>query len=104
MPEHIFDSIERPGLFIDQMHMNGPGSAEFSRIWRNKSVTRRCSFNTTQFFVFLAIVLALFYAAPRALRRVILLVASYFFYLSLNYNSSCCCWAYGGGLRSRHRH
>lgn len=32
MPEHIFDSIERPGLFIDQMHMNGPGSAEFSRI------------------------------------------------------------------------
>jgi hypothetical protein len=32
MPEHLFDSIERPGLFIDQMHMNGPGCAEFSRI------------------------------------------------------------------------
>ena len=32
MPEHIFDSIERPGLFLDQMHMNGPGCAEFSRI------------------------------------------------------------------------
>jgi len=32
MPEHIFDSIERPSLFIDQMHMNGPGCAEFSRI------------------------------------------------------------------------
>ena len=32
MPEHLFDSIERPQLFIDQMHMNGPGSAEFSRI------------------------------------------------------------------------
>ncbi len=32
MPEHLFDSIERPGLFIDQMHMNGPGSAQFSRL------------------------------------------------------------------------
>lgn len=32
LPEHLFDSIERPGLFIDQMHMNGPGCAEFSRI------------------------------------------------------------------------
>jgi hypothetical protein len=32
MPEHLFDSIEQPGLFIDQMHMNGPGCAEFSRI------------------------------------------------------------------------
>jgi hypothetical protein len=32
MPEHLFDSLERPGLFIDQMHLNGPGSAEFSRI------------------------------------------------------------------------
>jgi hypothetical protein len=32
MPEHIFDSIEQPRLFIDQMHMNGPGCAEFSRI------------------------------------------------------------------------
>ncbi len=32
LPEHLFDSIERPGLFVDQMHMNGPGCAEFSRI------------------------------------------------------------------------
>ena len=32
MPEHLFDSIERPGLFIDQMHLNGPGGAEFSRL------------------------------------------------------------------------
>ncbi len=42
-------------------------------------------FNTTEFFVFLAIVLAVFYAAPRAFRRVILLIASYVFYLSWNY-------------------
>src|SRR5580700_6457147 len=42
-------------------------------------------FNTTEFFVFLAIVLAVFYASPRAFRRVILLVASYVFYLSWNY-------------------
>jgi alginate O-acetyltransferase complex protein AlgI len=42
-------------------------------------------FNTTQFFVFFAAVLALFYAAPRAWRKVILLGASYFFYLSWNY-------------------
>jgi len=33
-------------------------------------------FNTTEFFVFLAIVLAVFYTAPRAFRRVILLIAS----------------------------
>ena len=42
-------------------------------------------FNTTEFFVFLAIVLAVFYASPRAFRRVILLIASYVFYLSWNY-------------------
>jgi alginate O-acetyltransferase complex protein AlgI len=42
-------------------------------------------FNTTQFFVFLAIVLAVFYLSPRFLRRVILLIASYVFYLSWNY-------------------
>src|SRR5512140_2810204 len=41
-------------------------------------------FNTPQFFVFLAIVLALFYAAPRAARRYILLAASYYFYASWN--------------------
>ena len=32
MPEHLFDSIERPGLFKDQLHMNGPGCDQFSRI------------------------------------------------------------------------
>ncbi len=42
-------------------------------------------FNTTQFFAFFAIVLVVFYTAPRFLRRVILLVASYVFYLSWNY-------------------
>jgi hypothetical protein len=31
LAQHLFDSIERPGLFIDQMHMNGPGCALFSR-------------------------------------------------------------------------
>lgn len=41
-------------------------------------------FNTTQFFVFLAVVLALFYTCPRPWRRVILLAASYFFYMSWN--------------------
>ena len=42
-------------------------------------------FNTTNFFVFLAVVLALFYASPRRLRKYILLAASYFFYGSWNY-------------------
>ena len=42
-------------------------------------------FNTTHFFVFLAVVLALFYASPRAFRKYILLAASYFFYGSWNY-------------------
>ncbi len=32
LPERLFESIERPELFIDQMHMNGPGCAEFSRM------------------------------------------------------------------------
>jgi alginate O-acetyltransferase complex protein AlgI len=41
-------------------------------------------FNTTSFFLFLAAVLALFYTSPRALRRYILLAASYFFYASWN--------------------
>jgi alginate O-acetyltransferase complex protein AlgI len=39
-------------------------------------------FNTPQFFAFLAIVLILFYSAPRVLRKYILLAASYFFYMS----------------------
>lgn len=39
MPEHLFDSIEQPGLFIDQMHMNGPGEAQFSRML-GKEVSR----------------------------------------------------------------
>src|SRR6266487_4181378 len=36
-------------------------------------------FNTVQFFLFLAAVLALFYGSPRPLRKYILLAASYFF-------------------------
>jgi alginate O-acetyltransferase complex protein AlgI len=39
-------------------------------------------FNTPRFFAFLAIVLILFYTAPRAWRKYILLAASYFFYMS----------------------
>ena len=42
-------------------------------------------FNTTSFFLFLAVVLALFYTSPKALRKYILLAASYFFYGSWNY-------------------
>ena len=41
-------------------------------------------FNTTQFFLFLAVVLALFYSAPRGWRKYILLAASYYFYASWN--------------------
>src|SRR5580693_8446975 len=41
-------------------------------------------FNTWHFFLFLAVVLVLFYASPRFLRRYILLGASYFFYGSWN--------------------
>jgi alginate O-acetyltransferase complex protein AlgI len=42
-------------------------------------------FNTTGFFLFLAAVLALFYIAPRSVRKYILLAASYFFYATWNY-------------------
>src|SRR5437764_11871999 len=41
-------------------------------------------FNTTRFFVFLAAVLLLFYASPRAFRKYILLAASYYFYATWN--------------------
>jgi alginate O-acetyltransferase complex protein AlgI len=41
-------------------------------------------FNTTRFFVFLGVVLALFYALPQRFRRYLLLAASYFFYASWN--------------------
>ena len=41
-------------------------------------------FNTVNFWVFFAIVLAVHYAAPRALRKYILLAASYFFYMQWN--------------------
>jgi alginate O-acetyltransferase complex protein AlgI len=41
-------------------------------------------FNTTQFFIFLIVVLILLYATPRAWRKFILLAASYYFYASWN--------------------
>src|SRR5579864_2838949 len=41
-------------------------------------------FNTLQFFLFLIVVLALHYLAPRAWRKWILLGASYYFYMSWN--------------------
>ena len=41
-------------------------------------------FNTTEFFLFLIVVLVLFYSAPRAWRKYILLAASYYFYASWN--------------------
>src|ERR1700678_3193100 len=41
-------------------------------------------FNTTRFFVFLTVVLALFYALPQRYRKYLLLAASYFFYASWN--------------------
>ncbi len=41
-------------------------------------------FNTVSFFLFLGAVLILFYAAPRAARKYILLAASYYFYASWN--------------------
>ena len=41
-------------------------------------------FNTTQFFVFLIVVLIAFYASPLRWRKFVLLAASYFFYASWN--------------------
>ena len=42
-------------------------------------------FNTPQFFVFLVVMLGLFYASPKPVRKWILLIASYFFYMSWNW-------------------
>jgi D-alanyl-lipoteichoic acid acyltransferase DltB (MBOAT superfamily) len=42
-------------------------------------------FNSTSFFLFLIVVLALFYSSPRPARKYILLAASYFFYGCWNY-------------------
>ena len=39
-------------------------------------------FQTPQFFLFLGVVLILFYSAPQAWRKFILLGASYYFYMS----------------------
>jgi alginate O-acetyltransferase complex protein AlgI len=41
-------------------------------------------FNTAQFFAFFAVVLVLHYALPRAVRKYLLLIASYVFYASWN--------------------
>jgi alginate O-acetyltransferase complex protein AlgI len=41
-------------------------------------------FHTPQFFLFFVVVVALFYASPRPLRKYILLAASYFFYMCWN--------------------
>ncbi len=88
--EHAFDSLEHPELFGDGMHLNRAGVAKFSPMlasWWRKRWGRRDSamlFNTTRFFVFLAVVLALFYALPRRFRKYLLLAASYFFYASWN--------------------
>jgi alginate O-acetyltransferase complex protein AlgI len=41
-------------------------------------------FNTFEFFLFFAVVLTAFYAAPRSWRKLILLTSSYFFYMSWN--------------------
>ncbi len=91
--EHSFDPLERPELFLDPYHMNGPGCSEFSQM-----VARECPadpgaasrgalemlFNTLSFFVFFGVVLALFYFSPRPWRKWILLAASYYFYMSWN--------------------
>ena len=62
--------------------------AAFPCAWRRRSAgcsgDARMLFNTTQFFLFLVVVLVLFYSAPRAWRKYILLAASYFFYASWN--------------------
>ena len=42
-------------------------------------------FNTSNFFIFLAAVLLLFYVTPRGFRKYVLLIASYYFYGSWNY-------------------
>jgi len=41
-------------------------------------------FNSLQFFIFFAITLGVYYLAPRALRKYILLIASYVFYMAWN--------------------
>ena len=42
-------------------------------------------FTTVNFWIFFAITLAAHYAAPRPLRKYILLIASYWFYMAWNY-------------------
>ena len=32
LDEHLFDELEHPELFVDSLHMNGPGSARFSEL------------------------------------------------------------------------
>ena len=89
LDDHLFNQIEHPHYFWDGWHLNREGMDLFSEILA-KAVrqalgpprTDAMLFNTPQFFVFLAVVLVLFYTAPRSWRKYILLAASYFFYMS----------------------
>src|SRR5262245_10183179 len=65
--------------------MASSSSRAFWRRRRGASWVRRgwrMLFNSVQFFVFLAAVLILFYAAPTRWKKLVLLAASYFFYVS----------------------
>ncbi|MEZ5366125.1 MAG: hypothetical protein R2748_28265 [Bryobacterales bacterium] len=78
--------MEKPEFFSDPLHMNMDGSREFSVALANELVKLlgrgsrgrgEMLFNTFPFFVFLVTVLTLFYLVPRALRKYVLLAASY---------------------------
>ncbi len=114
IPAQQYIALERPSMFADEDHLNREGSARFSRFlggdvaraladppapdppqpdpprrvlsWFAAAVGIGIPlpFQSYEFWLFVAIVAALFYALPGRVRWYVLLVASYYFYARWN--------------------
>ena len=98
IPQERYLALEEPALFADHDHLNAQGSARFSTLLGHDVAAAPhlpnlallfgagvpIEFQSYEYFVFFAIVAALFYAAPRRLGRIVLLFASWYFYARWN--------------------
>ncbi len=114
IPAEKYIALERPDLFADEDHLNREGSLRFSRLlgadvtraladppvrtpaldpagrhalsWFAAAVGIGIPlpFTSYEFWLFFALVAALFYSVPRRARWYVILVASYYFYARWN--------------------